>query len=189
LICSYDITDKTKPTIISNSTYNGASYTHQGWVLDPHNQTYLIMDDEFDEIRGRVPGAELTLGKATAAKPTSYIWDISSLEKPVNTGLFQSPVNGVDHNQYVYNSVTYQSNYGSGLRVVDLRSIPSDPSGKSVQEIGFFDIYPEDDAKGGTISFAGSWSSFAGFRSGYIYINSIERGGFVVKIRDQGARR
>jgi choice-of-anchor B domain-containing protein len=147
------------------------------------------MDDEFDEIRGRVPGAKAEKGKAIVAKPTSYIWDISKLERPFNTGYFQSPINGVDHNQYIYNEVTYQSNYGSGLRVVDLRGIPSDPTGKRVQEIGFFDIFPEDDARGGAISFAGSWSSFAGFRSGFIYVNSIERGGFVVKIKDQDARR
>jgi choice-of-anchor B domain-containing protein len=137
------------------------------------------MDDEYDEVRK-------TSVMGNPSQPTTYIWDIKSLEKPVLTGHFKGPVNSIDHNQYIYNEISYQSNYASGLRVVDLRSIPQDPTGKGVKEIGFFDIYPDDDNApgGGLTKFAGSWSSFAGFKSGYIFINSIERGGFVVKVRD-----
>jgi hypothetical protein len=70
------------------------------------------------------------------------------------------------------------------LRVLDVKSIPTDPTGNSVKEVGFFDIYPEDDAeeKGGIVEFVGSWSSYALFKSGFIFVNSIERGGFVVKM-------
>ena len=77
-----------------------------------------------------------------------------------------------------------RSNYGAGLNVWDIRSIPQDPSGSSVCESGFFDVYPEDDefAGGGSVFPYGSWSSFAGFKSGYIFVNTIGRGAFVVKM-------
>ena len=48
----YDVTNKNGPNagkIISRTPYVGASYTHQGWVLDPMWQTHLVMDDELDE--------------------------------------------------------------------------------------------------------------------------------------------
>lgn len=69
--------------------------------------------------------------------------------------------------------------------MLNISSIPQDPTGKGVKEVGYFDIYPEDDRmkEGGTTQFVGSWSSYAGFKSGYIFVNSIERGGFVVKLR------
>ena len=34
----YNVTDKTTTNIISRISYEGASYTHQGWVLDTQNQ-------------------------------------------------------------------------------------------------------------------------------------------------------
>lgn len=81
---------------------------------------------------------------------------------------------------------TYQSNYGSGLAVLDISSIPSDPTGAGVEEVAWFDVYPEDDAtpEGGVIDFVGSWSSYAGFSSGFVFVNTIERGGFVVKLKE-----
>lgn len=69
----------------------------------------------------------------------TYIWDISSLENPVQTGYFKGTVKSIDHNQYVHDGRAYQSNYGSGLRIVDLSSIPEDPTGAGVEELGFFD--------------------------------------------------
>ncbi|EGZ76900.1 hypothetical protein NEUTE2DRAFT_50022 [Neurospora tetrasperma FGSC 2509] len=45
----YDVTNKANSSIISRTSYDGASYTHQGWVLDPLNQEYLLLDDEYDE--------------------------------------------------------------------------------------------------------------------------------------------
>lgn len=67
---------------------------------------------------------------------------------------------------------------------MDVRSIPQDPTGKGVKEVGFFDVYPEDDGEegGGIVDFAGSWGSYAQFKSGFILVNTIERGAFVVKM-------
>jgi hypothetical protein len=42
----YDVTSKTNVTVVSRTSYTGASYTHQGWVLDTQNQEYLLLDDE-----------------------------------------------------------------------------------------------------------------------------------------------
>ncbi|GLB42071.1 hypothetical protein LshimejAT787_1100860 [Lyophyllum shimeji] len=171
----YDVTNKANATIISRTSYVGASYTHQGWVLDPNDQRYLLMDDELDEVHAA--------GLAADGYPVTYIWDIQDLTAPVLAGHYKTSVKGIDHNQYISNGRSYQSNYGAGLRILDVSSIPRDPTGAGVHEIGFFDIYPEDDdlEGGGIIDFAGSWSSYGMFKSGWILINTIERGAFVVR--------
>ena len=73
----------------------------------------------------------------------------------------------------------------AGIRVYDVSSIPEDPTGDSVCEVAYFDVHPEDDAEPGggraTYDF-GSWSSYAMFKSGYIFVNTIERGAFLVKM-------
>lgn len=160
---------------ISITSYEGASYTHQGAVLDPMNQTHLIMDDEGDE--------QFRQGLAADGRPVTYIWDITNLEAPKQTGYYKGPRIATDHNQYIFGKYSYQSNYGAGISILDVSSIPNDPSGKGVREVGWFDAYPEDDNErgGGITDFVGSWSSYAGYPSGFILINTIERGAFVVK--------
>ncbi|KAK4226001.1 hypothetical protein QBC38DRAFT_481565 [Podospora fimiseda] len=171
----YDVTEKNATNIISRTSYEGASYTHQGWVTNPDWQEFLVLDDELDEVNGR--------GPAASGHPITYFWDIRDLENPKQTGLFKSPAYSIDHNQFVIDGFTYQSNYGAGLRILDLRTLPRDPTGARVTEAGFFDIYPEDDNEpnGGVIDFVGTWSHYPFFKSGYILINTIERGAFVVK--------
>ncbi|KAI0393120.1 hypothetical protein F5Y17DRAFT_326151 [Xylariaceae sp. FL0594] len=171
----YNVTNKAKATIISRTSYEGAAYTHQGWLLDPMNQRYLVLDDEYDEYDGVGPGK--------AGYPITYIWDISSLEKPKQTGYYSAKVKGIDHNQFINGNFAYQSNYGGGLHILDISSIPSDPTGKSVKEVAHFDIYPEDDDEsgGGIVEFVGTWSHYPYFKSGYVVINTIERGVYVVK--------
>ncbi|PVH76875.1 hypothetical protein DL98DRAFT_574162 [Cadophora sp. DSE1049] len=177
----YDVTDKKASKVISRTSYEGASYTHQGWVLDTKWQEWLIMDDEFDE--------EEFAGPAADGYPVTYIWDIRSLEAPKQTGIYKAAVKGIDHNQYVIDGLSYQSNYGAGFRVYDVSSIPSDPTGNSVCEIAFMDIYPEDDAVegGGIIDYFGTWGSYAYFKSGYIFVNTQERGGFLMKMTKKEA--
>ncbi|KAI3391414.1 hypothetical protein diail_7365 [Diaporthe ilicicola] len=171
----YDVTNKAAATIISTTTYTGASYTHQGSVLDPNNQEYLLLDDELDEEDGAAPAAD--------GFPVTYVWDIRDLRAPKQTGLFKSSVKSIDHNQYVYNGLSFQSNYGAGLRVLDVSSVPRDPTGKGIKEVAFFDVFPDDDnqAGGGNVAFTGTWSHYAGFPSGNILVNTIERGAYIVK--------
>ncbi|KAK0115090.1 hypothetical protein ONS96_013560 [Cadophora gregata f. sp. sojae] len=178
----YDVTSKSKTSVISRTSYQGASYTHQGWVLDTQNQEFLLLDDELDEQNRAGPAAD--------GFPVTYIWDIQSLEQPKQTGYYKSSVRSIDHNQYVVNGYSYQSNYAAGLRVLDVRSIPSDPTGAKVCEAGFFDIYPEDDnlPGGGNTTFVGTWSMYPYFKSGYVFINTIERGAFVVKMTSKNCK-
>ncbi|KAI2631056.1 hypothetical protein GGR54DRAFT_635659 [Hypoxylon sp. NC1633] len=171
----YNVTNKANPSVISRTSYTGAAYTHQGWVLDTQWQEFLVLDDEYDEYDATGPGA--------AGYPITYIWDISSLERPRQTGYYRASRKGIDHNQFIAGDFAYQSNYGGGLHILDISSIPSDPTGAGVKEVAYFDIYPEDDdfEGGGQIEFQGTWSHYPYFASGYILINTIERGAYIVK--------
>ncbi|KAK1750438.1 hypothetical protein QBC47DRAFT_309836 [Echria macrotheca] len=175
----FDVTDKQNVTVISNTSYEGVSYAHQGWVLDPNWQQFLITDDEYDEVRGT--------GPAKDGFPVSYIWDISSLEAPRQTGYYKGLRRGIDHNQFVRDGFSYQSMYGLGISIIDLRSVAEDPTGGGIKEVAFFDTYPEDDhlPGGGNVTFTGSWSHYPFFPSGFIVINTMDRGAFVVK-RSEG---
>ncbi|EJT79898.1 hypothetical protein GGTG_04980 [Gaeumannomyces tritici R3-111a-1] len=175
----YDVTDKSTTNIISRTTYAGAAYTHQGWVTNTTWQEYLVLDDEYDEYDRVGPGAD--------RRAITYFWDIRSLEQPKQTGFFRSAIRGIDHNQFVVGQYAFQSNYANGLRVLDLASLPSDPTGAGVREAAYFDVYPEDDnvAGGGTVEFVGTWSNYPFFKSGFIVINTIERGAFVVKMTNR----
>ncbi|GJC87651.1 hypothetical protein ColLi_10489 [Colletotrichum liriopes] len=175
----YDVTDKNGnvTNIISISDYPGAQYVHQGVVNNETWQEYLFLDDEFDERDAKV-------GPMTQGLPTTHIFDIRDLENPVYTGNYAGKTRSIDHNQYIVGGYLYQSNYGNGLNVLDVSSVTKDPTGAGICESGFFDIYPEDDEEvgGGKVQFAGSWSSYANFKSGFIFVHTIERGSFVVKM-------
>ncbi|KAF7187892.1 hypothetical protein HII31_10792 [Pseudocercospora fuligena] len=187
----YDVTNKTGPqaaTIISRTTYVGATYTHQGWVLDPQWQSHLLMDDEIDE--GVIDPDDTNPGPASDGFAVTYIWSIEDLENPVQTGYYKSSVQSVDHNQFVYDGLAYQSNYQAGLRILDVSGIPDDPTGGNVEEVAYFDVYPpDDDQPGGGIATwdFGTWSHYT-FPSGYIVVNTIDRGPFVVKMSQFSAR-
>jgi hypothetical protein len=77
--------------------------------------------------------------------------------------------------------LAYQSNYGNGIWVHDITSIRRNPTGSDVKVEAFLDIFPDDDAEGGRVANSGTWSHFL-FPSGYILVNTIERGVFIAKI-------
>ncbi|KAL8935010.1 MAG: hypothetical protein Q9216_005630, partial [Gyalolechia sp. 2 TL-2023] len=151
-----DVTDKKAPVQISRTPYVGSAYTHQGWLTSSSDMTFLLLDDELDETD--------QTGAAANGRTTTYIFNITSLAAPTNTGYYQSPVKSIDHNQYVVNGLSYQSNYNSGLRIVDVTSVEADPTGKGFKQVGFFDVHPEDDSVGGIVEFSGSWSVYPYFR-------------------------
>jgi choice-of-anchor B domain-containing protein len=167
-----DISRRAMPRQLSRTTYNGATYTHQGWTAtDDHR--YLLLDDELDEQEGSGPAAD--------GHTTTYIVDITDLTYPVFRGVYKSPVKSIDHNQYVIDGISYQSNYGSGLRMVNVSSITDDDSGAKFEEVAYFDVRPEDDEVGGEVTFNGAWSVYPYFNSGYLLVNSIERGIYSLK--------
>ena len=195
----YDVTDLMAPQIISKTNYTGSAYSHQGWLTSEKDMRWLLLDDELDEIEQVGP-------PAVNNRTTTYLFNIENLEKPVNTGTYQyvvtppsqcktcpltlktrSPDKSIDHNQYVVEGLSYQANYGSGLRVVDVSGLSEDPSGGNLEETAFFDCHPEDDNVGGVIEFLGTWSVYPYFPSGYILLNSIERGIFSLKYNGREA--
>lgn len=105
----------------------------------------------------------------------------SDLTWPVFRGVYKSPVVSIDHNQYIVDGISYQANYGSGLRMVNVSSINEDDSGAGFEEIAYFDIRPEDDEVGGEATFHGAWSVYPYFQSGYLVVSSIERGIYSLK--------
>ncbi len=155
-----DVTDKQNPKVLAKASYPNVAYAHQGWLTEDHR--YFYMNDEGDEMIGAVPGTR------------TLIWDVSDLEDPQLVGAHVSRNPAIDHNLYVKGDLMYQSNYVSGLRVLDVtdREHPV--------EVGFFDTVAGPDAA----VFNGSWSNYPYFESGLIVVTSMREGLFVVRKRD-----
>jgi choice-of-anchor B domain-containing protein len=102
------------------------------------------------------------------------IWDVSDLDNPVLAGQYVSQNRATDHNLYVLGNTIYQSNYVSGLRVLDItdRLHPV--------QVGFFDTHPVGADEPG---FAGTWSNYPYFKSGVIAVTSGREGLFILKKR------
>jgi choice-of-anchor B domain-containing protein len=157
-----DVTDKSKPTVISRAAYPKVGYTHQGWLTDDHKFFYL--DDELDETGGLVD------------KTRTLIWDFTDLENPKLVKEFFGKEGASDHNQYVKGDLLYQSNYRAGLRILSIKD-PLNP-----KEVAYFDTDP---FRPNTAGFNGAWNIYPFFKSGSIIISSIEQGLFVVKTADR----
>ncbi len=155
-----DVTDKDNPVALSRASYPNVGYTHQGWLTEDHR--YFYMNDELDELQGLVSNTR------------TLIWDLAELEDPQLVGEFMGPTEASDHNLYVRGDRMYQSNYQSGLRVIDI-SDPEDPS-----EVGYFDTVPYGE---NTAGFGGSWSNYPFFPSGVIIVTSGDEGLFVLRSR------
>jgi choice-of-anchor B domain-containing protein len=156
-----DVTDKAEMRMLSRQSYVGAAYTHQG-SINPE-MTHLFLNDELDEEEE----AELD------GHTRSMIWDVSKLDMPTLIGDFFSPEKSIDHNEYIHNGVTWQSNYCAGLRVLDARTMST---GKTT-EVAYFDVSPECN----TAIFMGAWSAYPFWKSGTVGVQSIERGLFLLK--------
>ena len=152
-----DVTDKDNPVALSMASYPNVAYTHQGWLTEDH--VYFYMNDEGDEPRGLVSGTR------------TLVWDVSDLDDPILVNEHIAETTTTDHNLYVRGNLMYQSNYGSGLRILDITN-PENPV-----EVGFFDTVPYD---GG----GGSWSNYPYFKSGIIIVTSMREGLFVLKKKD-----
>ena len=148
-----DVTNKSNMFMVAQTSYSGASYSHQCWLSEDRN--YLYLNDELDNI------AE------------TRVFDVSDISNPVHVNSFGWGVNSIDHNLYVHGDLLYEANYTSGLRVFDLSNDPVNPP-----LIAYFDTYPESNND----SFNGLWSCFPYFESGTVIGSDIERGLFVWKI-------
>ena len=155
-----DATDKVEQVMLSRTGYGGSAYTHQGWLTE--DQRFFLVNDEGDETTFK-------------HRTRTWIWDVSDLDAPVLATYYDGTTPSIDHNLYVRGNLVYESNYRSGLRVLDA----TDVALGQLREVGFFDIYPPDDAP----NFNGAWTSYPFFASGTVVINGIEQGLFVVRPR------
>lgn len=173
-----DVTDADAVKVLSRTGYNNSVYTHQGWL--DQRQEFLFLDDELDELAW-------DLSKPDG--PTNYtrtmIWDARSLSQPTLVDNFYSTETAIDHNLYVDGRLIFQSNYGAGLRVLevlqgndgDASSSPAARAIPSLREIAYFDVSPRST----TPRFTGSWSHYSWFESGNVVVTSMSRGIFVLR--------
>jgi choice-of-anchor B domain-containing protein len=155
-----DVTDKLEPIQLSRTGYDGSAYTHQGWFTE--DQRFFLVNDESDE-------------RAFGHPTRTWIWDAADLDAPVLAAYYDGPTPAIDHNLYIRGDLVYESNYRSGLRILDARDVAQG----TLRELGFFDIYPADDAP----AFNGAWTSYPFFASGSVVVNGIEQGLFVLRPR------
>ncbi|HEX7049350.1 MAG TPA: choice-of-anchor B family protein [Longimicrobiales bacterium] len=153
-----DVTDKKNPIAVSRVSYPNVAYTHQGWFTE--DQRYLYMDDELDELQGG------------ASKTRTLIWDLTDLDDPQLLAQHLGTTAATDHNLYIRGNLMYQSNYSSGLRILDI-SDPANPV-----EVGYLDVAPYAANEPG---FHGSWSNYPFFESGVIAVSGIEQGLFLIR--------
>jgi choice-of-anchor B domain-containing protein len=161
-----DVTDKSAPVEIARVEYANDGYSHQGWLTP--DQRYFLHGDELDE---------LFYGIGT----TTRVWDVSDLDNPSVASVFENGTTSIDHNLYTEGRVAYASNYTSGLRIYSTSALPQ------LSEIGYFDVYPEND----NASFeGGTWSNYPYFRQKKIVaVSSMDRGLFVLRPRGGGGNQ
>ena len=155
-----DVTDKENPMAVAMASYPNVAYSHQGWLSEDH--AWFYMGDELDEGGGNVETTR------------TLIWDLRDLDDPVLAAEYMADTKATDHNLYILGNTMYQSNYTSGLRVLDV-SDPVNPV-----PVGYFDTVPYG---GDTAEMDGSWSNFPYFESGIVVVTSQNEGLFLVRYR------
>ncbi len=154
-----DVTDKDNPVAIAVADYPAVAYAHQGWLTEDHR--YFYLNDEADEAQDLVEGTR------------TLIFDLTDLDDPVVSGEYLAPDNAIDHNLYVRDNIMYQTNYVSGLRLLDV----SDP--ENPVEVGWFDTVPYGPNDNSPV--LGAWSNYPYFKSGVIVVTSGREGVFFLK--------
>lgn len=147
-----DVTDKDHPVSVSMADYPSVVYAHQGWLTDDHR--FFYMNDEGDEPDGLVEGTR------------TLIWDVEDLDEPILAAEYIATTPDTDHNLYIRGNLMYQSNYGAGLRILDITN-RTEPV-----EIAYFDNSPYGGA---------SWSNYPYFKSGVVVMTSTGDGLFIVR--------
>jgi choice-of-anchor B domain-containing protein len=143
----YDVTDKNNPQKLSTTSYGMIGYNHQGWLSDDYQTFYA--NDELDELNSGITTRTL-------------IFDVSDINNPSLAGTFTTGLNSIDHNLYYKDGFLFESNYTSGLRIINA----CDPT--NLSEVGSYDTY----APNNSAAFSGAWSVFPFFPSGVCLINN-----------------
>lgn len=158
-----DVTDKEKPKTLGYNRQVDMQYSHQGWLTE--DQSYFLMNDELDEYN---------LGRTTK----TYVWDVRNLSRPVFVGYYEHETTSTDHNLYVKDQYAYETNYTSGLQILDLSGVAN----ANLKRVAYFDTQPQKSfASGPSGTWVGTWSNYPFFESGLVAVSDIETGLFIVK--------
>ncbi len=158
-----DVTDKNAPVAVATANYPNVAYTHQGWLTEDHK--YFLVNDEGDEPSGLVKGTR------------TLIWDVQDLDDPQLLVEYVTDNPATDHNLYIKGNLVFESNYRSGLRILDISDI------ENPVEVGYFDTVPFGSDEGGS---GGSWSNYPYFKNGVIGVTSGREGLFLLKRQEEG---
>jgi len=154
-----DVSNKHNMKMLSRVTYDGAFYTHQGFLTK--DMKYLMLNDELDE---QLSGNQHT---------RTMMWTVEDLENPQLLGSHYADVKSIDHNLYIKDDLAYLTNYCSGLRILDATQIADGVA----PEVSFFDACDYCDSA----LFFGTWNNYPFFQSRIVVVSSIELGMFVLK--------
>ncbi|KAF2634242.1 hypothetical protein P280DRAFT_524299 [Massarina eburnea CBS 473.64] len=99
-----------------------------------------------------------------------------------------------DHNQYVNGIYAYQANYKYGLSVLDISAVAEEDVKDKIQEVAYFDWYPEDndqdltpeDTQNSTELGSRAGRVYTSFGSGIVVLKCIERGMFALRVSSRG---
>lgn len=152
-----DFTDKQNPSAISTIDYAQLAYTHQGWFTE--DQRFFLLGDELDEVN-------------FGFNSRTLVFDMQDLDNPILHTVYLGTTEAIDHNGYVLGDEYYLANYTAGMRLIDI----SDIENGNLNEIGFFDTYPQNNSA----RFDGVWSVYPYFESGKILISDSNSGLFIV---------
>jgi choice-of-anchor B domain-containing protein len=161
-----DVTDKTDCQLIGEYNFNGqgtTGYFHQGWITK--NKKFFLMNDELDE---------MALGNNQEPYGTrTHIFNITDLDNVTYEGFYEAESPAIDHNLYALDQFVFESNYRSGVRVLDAIRVGS----SVLSEVAFFDLYPNND----NAQFSGTWSNYPYLPSGLVLATSMYDGFFIMK--------
>jgi choice-of-anchor B domain-containing protein len=159
-----DVTNKLAPVTLGFTDYPNVSYAHQGSLTADHR--FLLVNDELDE-------------QTHGTNTRTVVMDVSDLENPKLHFEHVHETTSIDHNNYVHEGRVYQSNYTSGLRVLDVGFI-DDADNPRLEPFAFFDTYPAHSDP----TFDGTWSNYPFFESGTIAVSGIGEGLFLLRLTD-----
>ena len=149
-----NVTNKAAMSLMATNLYPALNYCHQGWTNADRSLLYVN-----DEIDGPAEGVPYDLTR---------VFNVTNLSAPAVVGTFSAGVPGaIDHNNHVVGRYIYQSNYTSGLRVLDALANPLSPT-----EVAWIDTYPANNGP----TYDGSWNNWPFFPSGNIIISDIQGG-------------
>ncbi len=161
-----DVTNKLDCQMIGEYNFGGEAttgYFHQGWVTK--DKKYFLMNDELDE---------MALGNNQQPYGTrTHIFNITNLDAVTYEGFYEGTSVAIDHNLYALDHFIYESNYRSGVRVLDAIRVQN----SILSEVAFFDVIPSNDFA----QFSGTWSNYPYLPSGVVLATSMYDGMFIVK--------